>query len=133
MVPDHQRHQRAGSGGPVAAGTGLKIWTPDDSPNLQFQVEEVGGGYFKLTNRTNGLVLDGAGLTEPGANPVQTVYTGATTQQWTITDTASNVFTIANRASGLVLDSGGDVGSGSPLKLWSDNGSPNLRWQLFAV
>lgn len=120
-------------GGPVPAGSGLKIWTPDGSPNLQFRAEEVAGGYFKLTNRTNGLVIDGGGFTQPGANPVQTVYTGAASQQWSITGTGGNVYTVANRATGLVLDSGGDVGSGSPLKLWTDGDSPNLRWQFFVV
>jgi alpha-L-fucosidase len=64
---------------------------------------------------------------------VQTVYAGATSQQWSITDTGGNVFTIANRANGLVLDSGGNVGSGSALKLWTDDGSPSLRWQFFVV
>ncbi|MFF1611689.1 RICIN domain-containing protein [Amycolatopsis sp. NPDC058278] len=53
-------------------------------------------------------------------------------QQWSITDTGGGACVIANRASGLVLDGGGNVPSGSPLKVWSDDGSPNLRW-LFSV
>ncbi|SFR29818.1 alpha-L-fucosidase [Lentzea waywayandensis] len=78
-------------------------------------------------------MIDGAGSTQPGGNPVQTVYTGTTSQQWSITDAGGNVFTIANRVTGLVLDSGGDVGSGSRLKLWNDNGSPNLRRQFLVA
>ncbi|WP_410644197.1 alpha-L-fucosidase [Amycolatopsis sp. lyj-346] len=117
-------------GGAVAAGSKLKVWTPDDSTNLQFGIEDTDAGFVKLTNRTNGLVIDGAGATTAGGNPVQSAYTGAASQQWSITDTGGGVFVIANRAGGLVLDGGGSVPSGSPLKVWSDDGSPNLRWVL---
>ena len=120
-------------GGTVAAGSTLKLWTPDGSTNLQFRAEEVEGGFFTLTNHANGFVIDGAGATQPGGYPVQSVYSGAASQQWSITDTGSNIFVIANRATGLVLDSGGNVGSGSPLKLWTDDGSPNLRWQFYVA
>ncbi|HEX6525862.1 MAG TPA: alpha-L-fucosidase [Streptosporangiaceae bacterium] len=37
---------------------------------------------------------------------------------------------VANVTSGLVLDSGGSVASGSNLKQWTYNGSPNLQWQF---
>lgn len=117
-------------GGAVAAGSRLKIWTPDDSTNLQFRAENLSDGFYTLTNRTNGFVVDGAGATVDGGNPVQSVYTGAASQQWSITDTGGGLFKIANRVTGLVLDSGGQVGSGSPLKVWTDDGSPNLRWQF---
>ncbi|RSM48713.1 alpha-L-fucosidase [Amycolatopsis balhimycina DSM 5908] len=120
-------------GGAVEAGSTLKVWTPDDSTNLQFGIEDAGDGFVKLTNRTNGLVIDGAGATAAGGNPVQSAYTGAASQQWSITDTGGGVFAIANRATGLVLDGGGNVPSGSPLKVWSDDGSPNLRWQFSVV
>jgi alpha-L-fucosidase len=68
--------------------------------------------WFRITNRTNGLTVDGGGATQQGAYPVQSVYTGATTQQWSLRDT------------------GGNVVSGSPLKQWTEDGSPNLRWQF---
>ncbi|MDX3187013.1 alpha-L-fucosidase [Streptomyces sp. MN03-5084-2B] len=117
-------------GGAVAAGSKLKIWTPDDSPNLQFGIEDTGDGFVKLTNRTNGLVIDGDGATTAGGNPVQSAYTGAASQQWSVTDTGGGVFVLANRVTGLVLDGGGNVPSGSPLKVWNDDGSPNLRWSI---
>jgi alpha-L-fucosidase len=120
-------------GGVVPAGSTLKMWTPDGSTNLQFQAEETGDGFFKLTNRTNGFVIDGATATQQGSNPTQSVYTGAASQHWSITDTGTNVFKIANRVTGLVVDSGGNVGSGSPLKVWTDDSSPNLRWQFFVA
>lgn len=120
-------------GGAVAAGSPLKVWTPDGSPNLQFRAEETGDGFVKLTNNTNGLVIDGAGATQQGGHPVQSVYTGAASQQWSLTDTGGNAFVIANRESRLVLDGGGNVPSGSPLKVWTEDGSPNLRWQFLVM
>ncbi|MEO6081714.1 MAG: alpha-L-fucosidase, partial [Umezawaea sp.] len=120
-------------GGGVVAGSKLKVWTPDNSPNLQFRADDLGDGFFTLTNHTNGFAVDGTGATAAGANPVQSVYTGAAGQQWSITDTGGGIFRIANRATGLVLDSGGSVGSGSPLKVWTDDGSSNLRWQFIVV
>jgi alpha-L-fucosidase len=121
------------SGGTVAPGSNLKVWTPDDSTNLQFRAEESGDGFYKLTNLTNGLVIDCAGATRQGDRPVQSAYTGAASQQWSVTDSGHNVYVIANRETGLVLDGGGKVGSGSPLKVWTEDGSPNLRWQFFVV
>src|SRR6185312_15384649 len=40
---------------------------------------------------------------------------------------------VANVTSGLVLDSGGNVASGSNLKQWSYDGSPNLQWQFVSL
>ncbi|MGW2380984.1 alpha-L-fucosidase [Streptomyces sp. NPDC001658] len=42
-------------------------------------------------------------------------------------------FRITNATNGLALDSGGDVASGSGLKQWTWNGSPNLQWQAEQV
>ncbi|MBX9360687.1 alpha-L-fucosidase [Streptomyces sp. WAC04114] len=42
-------------------------------------------------------------------------------------------FRITNATSGLALDSGGNVGSGSDLKQWTWDGSPNLQWHAEPV
>ncbi|MFI6850881.1 alpha-L-fucosidase [Streptomyces sp. NPDC050416] len=42
-------------------------------------------------------------------------------------------FRITNATNGLALDSGGDVASGSDLKQWTWDGSPNLQWHAEAV
>ncbi|MFI0137929.1 alpha-L-fucosidase [Streptomyces luteogriseus] len=42
-------------------------------------------------------------------------------------------FRITNATNGLALDSGGDVASGSNLKQWTWDGSPNLQWRAEAV
>ncbi|MFJ8113970.1 alpha-L-fucosidase [Streptomyces sp. NPDC096132] len=45
----------------------------------------------------------------------------------------STYFRITNVTDGLALDSGGNVASGSNLKQWSWDGSPNLQWQAVEV
>ncbi|MFF5370187.1 alpha-L-fucosidase [Streptomyces sp. NPDC013187] len=45
----------------------------------------------------------------------------------------SSYFRITNVTDGLALDSGGDVASGSNLKQWSWDNSPNLHWQAVDV
>jgi alpha-L-fucosidase len=122
------------SGLAIDGGGGkLQVTTPGEAESLQFGVAETGDGYFKLTNRTSGLVIDGAGATTAGGNPAQSAYTGAASQQWSITDTGDGLCVVTNRETGLVLDGGGNVPPGSPLKVWSEDGSPNLRWVFTVV
>ncbi|MFE3850224.1 alpha-L-fucosidase [Streptomyces griseorubiginosus] len=45
----------------------------------------------------------------------------------------SPYFEIVNVTDGLALDSGGNVASGSNLKQWAWDGSPNLQWQTVEV
>ncbi|MEU1181506.1 alpha-L-fucosidase [Streptomyces sp. NPDC005820] len=45
----------------------------------------------------------------------------------------STYFRITNVTDGLALDSGGNVASGSNLKQWTWDGSPNLQWQAVEV
>ncbi|MER6133721.1 alpha-L-fucosidase [Streptomyces sp. NPDC001815] len=116
------------SGGDVAFGADLKQWAWDDSPNLQWQAVEVGGGYYKLVNRANGMVADGWGATEEGSTARQATWNGGTNQQWTMTHRGDGRFSIANRTTGLVLDGGGNVASGSVTKQWKYDGSTNLMW-----
>ncbi|MFJ8942703.1 alpha-L-fucosidase [Streptomyces sp. NPDC102395] len=115
-------------GGDVAAGSDLKQWTWDGSPNLQWQAVAVGGGYYKLVNRANGMVADGGGAVSDGSTARQAVWNGGPDQQWTITHRGDGRYSIANRTSGLVLDGGGKVPSGSVTKQWTYDGSTNLMW-----
>ncbi|MEU7886842.1 glycoside hydrolase N-terminal domain-containing protein, partial [Microbispora bryophytorum] len=44
------------SGGNVASGSNLKQWNWDGSTNLQWQLVDLGGGWYRIVNRTNGMV-----------------------------------------------------------------------------
>ncbi|MGW2616834.1 alpha-L-fucosidase [Streptomyces sp. NPDC001500] len=120
------------SGGDVASGSNLKQWTWDSSTNLQWRAEPVAGGYYRLVNRTNGMVADGWGDVS-GSAARQAPWTGGANQQWTITHRGGGSHTIANRATGLVLDGGGKVASGSVTKQWTYDTSTNLQWTFTAV
>ncbi|MGA5895899.1 alpha-L-fucosidase [Streptomyces venetus] len=121
------------SGGDVGAGSDLKQWSWDSSPNLQWQAVEVGGGYCKLVNRANGMVADGWDATADGSTARQAVWNGGTDQQWRITHRGDGRYSIANRTTGLVLDGGGTVASGSVTKQWTYDGSTNLMWTFTAL
>lgn len=80
-------------GGNVASGSDLKQWTWDGSSNLQWQAVEVPGGYYKLVNRTNGMVADGWGATADGSAARQAAWNGGNNQQWTYGRSTSLLWT----------------------------------------
>jgi hypothetical protein len=122
-------------GGMVQQGTAMKLWEPNSpSTNLQFQLIETGGGYYRLVNRTNGLTVDGRGATNPGAYVGQRRWDSSAAMQWLPTDAGQGLFILTNRATGLVLDGGGPrVQYGAQAKQWPADGSPNLLWRINAV
>ncbi|MEU5396025.1 alpha-L-fucosidase [Streptomyces tibetensis] len=121
------------SSGDVASGSDLKQWSWDNSPNLHWQVVEVGGGYYKLVNRANGMVADGWGAAADGSTARQAAWNSGSDQQWRITHRGDGRYSIANRTTGLVLDGGGNMPSGSVTKQWTYDGSTNLMWTLTAL
>ncbi len=86
------------------------------------------GTYQVVDTATGGTV----GVTEPEGDVI--ALTGQAGHTYRMTGSAgpapSTYVRIANVTTGLVLDSGGNVGSGSNLKQWNWDGSPNLQWQL---
>jgi alpha-L-fucosidase 2 len=121
------------SGGAVASGANLKLWSWNGSNNLQWQLVELGTGYYRIVNRGNGMVADGWGATANGAPARQAAWNGGTNQQWQIAHLGDGRYRITNRTTGLGLDSGGNVASGSTLKQWAWDGSTNLQWTVAFV
>jgi alpha-L-fucosidase len=121
--------------GPMAwriSGSNLKQWTPV-STNLQWQAIDLGNDYYRLVNRTNGMVADGWGSTTTGDPVRQAAWNGGANQQWRITNRGGGRYSIANRTTGLVLDGGGPVPSGSVTKQWTWLQNDNLLWTFDAV
>jgi alpha-L-fucosidase len=73
------------SGGNVASGSNLKQWNYDGSTNLQWQLVDLGNGYYRIVNRGTGTALDGAGSTAVGSTTVLWTPNSSTNNQWTIT------------------------------------------------
>ncbi|MFD1046390.1 RICIN domain-containing protein, partial [Kibdelosporangium lantanae] len=81
------------SGGEVPLGSAMKLWEPHSpSTNLQFQLVETGGGYYRLVNRTNGLTVDGRGATTAGAYLGQRLWDSGAAMQWAPTDVGHGLF-----------------------------------------
>ncbi|GII74137.1 alpha-L-fucosidase [Sphaerisporangium melleum] len=121
------------SGGNVASGSNLKLWTSGSSTNLQWQLVDAGGGYYRIVNRTNGMVADSWGDTANGALCKQAAWNGGNNQQWRLNSLGNGRYQIVNRGTGTALDSGGTTTSGANVKLWAPLSSPNLEWTITAV
>lgn len=121
------------SGGNVAAGSVLKQWSYDGSPNLHWQLVDLGTGHHRIVNRTNGLVADSGGRTGNGVTAVQAAWTGSDNQQWRLAALGNGRYQIVNRGTGTALDGAGSTTAGSAVVLWAPNGSTNNQWTVTAV
>jgi hypothetical protein len=79
----------AGEGGMNVGWIENGDWTKvrDGSTNLQWQLVDVGGGYYRIVNRGTGTALDGAGNATVGSTVVLWAPNNSTNNQWTVTAT----------------------------------------------
>jgi alpha-L-fucosidase len=117
-------------GGNVASGSNLKQWSYDGSNNLQWQLVNLGSGYYRLVNRTNGMVADSWGNTANGAPARQSAWNGGNNQQWSLTSLGNNRYQIVNRGTGTALDGAGSTSSGATAVMWAPNSSTNNQWTI---
>ena len=74
------------------------------------------GGYWAISNISDGLCLDSATASGSTSTVENTCSLSSTTQQWTLAATSNGFCTLTNHGSGLALDvSGGATTSGSQL------------------
>ncbi|HET7463016.1 MAG TPA: RICIN domain-containing protein [Longimicrobium sp.] len=105
-------------------------WTYQGLTNQQWQIQEVGGGYYKVVARHSGRVMDvkSASLSE-GATIHQWGYDGSLNQQWSVySSEAGGVYFIARhsgKAAGVVGYSNGD-----DVRQYTYTGAANQRWLL---
>ncbi|MEV4101728.1 glycoside hydrolase N-terminal domain-containing protein [Nonomuraea sp. NPDC049649] len=118
------------SGGNVASGSNLKQWNWDGSTNLQWQLIELGDGWYRIVNRTNAMVADSWGNTANGATARQAPWNGGANQQWRLDSTGNGRHRIVNRGTGTALDGMGDSTVGSAVGLWTPNNSTNNQWVI---
>ncbi|ROR38055.1 alpha-L-fucosidase [Kitasatospora cineracea] len=117
-------------GGDVAAGADLGQWAYDGSPNLQWQLVDLGNGYYRITNRTNGMAADSWGDSGNGARARQAPWNGGHNQQWAFNSVGDGRYQIVNRGTGTALDGGGSTAPGAPAVLWAPNPDPNNEWTV---
>ncbi|GGS91401.1 alpha-L-fucosidase [Streptomyces cinerochromogenes] len=121
------------SGGNVASGSNLKQWTYDGSSNLQWQLIDLGNGYYRIMNRTNGMAADSWGDAANGAPARQSAWNGGNNQQWSLKSLGNNRYQIVNRGTGTALDGAGSTTSGSTTVMWTPNSSTNNAWTIAGV
>ncbi|MEV8271824.1 alpha-L-fucosidase [Microbacterium sp. NPDC077184] len=111
---------------PVADGESGQIF------ELRQAAETSDGVFYQVIHRDSGLAIDGMGR---GSGTFVELQTPADvlSQQFRLVAGAEGGYTLVNRAVDLALDSGGVVPSGSFLKQWNRDGSPNLSFRLLRV
>jgi arabinogalactan endo-1,4-beta-galactosidase len=93
------------------------------------------GGFWQISNASNGLCLDTASSSAGAAYLVQNSCVAATTatQQWILTPTSNGYYTISNNSSGFLIDVGSScVAAGVCLDLTqlSENPTQSQQWLL---
>ncbi|MFB4284674.1 glycoside hydrolase N-terminal domain-containing protein [Nonomuraea sp. MTCD27] len=121
------------SGGTVASGSVVKQWSYDGSANLQWQLVDLGGGWYRIVNRANGMVIDSWGNSANGASARQAAWSGGANQQWRLNSTGNGRNQIINRGTGTALDGMGNSTAGSTVAMWAPNNSTNNQWTITGV
>ncbi|MFC5908424.1 alpha-L-fucosidase [Streptacidiphilus monticola] len=86
--------------------------------------------YVRLTNVTDGLVLDSGGNVASGSNLKQWTWNGSSNLQWQIVDLGNGYYRLVNRTNGMVADGGGATTNGSPALQAAWNGGNNQQWLI---
>jgi hypothetical protein len=94
---------------------------------------DLGTGYFRIVNRTNGMVADSWGVTTNGASARQAPWNGGNNQQWRLNSLGNGRYQIVNRGTGTALDGAGNATVGSTTVLWTPNSSTNNQWTITAL
>ena len=97
--------------------------------------EEVESGYYKITNKNSGKVLDVQNMsTTSGTACIQYDYNGGWNQMWKIIATEDGKYKIQNRLSGLYLGIQNSSGSdGAVCVQMSDDNSNNVKWYFLVT
>jgi hypothetical protein len=100
---------------------------------MQWQQAGLDDGWYRIVNRTNGMVVDSWGNTANGAPCRQAPWNGGNNQQWRLNNLGNGRYQIINRGTGSALDSGSNTTVGSGVVLWAPNSNTNNHWTITAV
>ena len=86
--------------------------------------------FFRITNATDGLVLDSGGQVAPGSVLKQWTWDGSPNLQWQLIDLDNGYYRLVNRTNGMVADGFGATAAGASAQqsVWS--GSNTQQWQI---
>ncbi|MEV0536810.1 alpha-L-fucosidase [Kitasatospora sp. NPDC050463] len=86
--------------------------------------------YFRISNVTDGLVLDSGGNVASGSNLKQWTWNGSTNLQWQAVDLGNGYYKLVNRTNGMVADGWGANSNGAAAQQAPWNGGNNQQWQI---
>jgi hypothetical protein len=114
-------------------GQAIHLWSYDGYTNQQWKIEDVGGGFYKITARHSGKAMDVASASQSnGAQVHQWTYQSLYNQQWSINDNGNGTVNIAARHSGKVLTVSGSIYSNGSSIVQNSliNGYQNQQWVI---
>ncbi|MFF6783477.1 RICIN domain-containing protein [Streptomyces sp. NPDC012510] len=122
-------------GSSAAAGAAIEQSGCVAGDDQQWQLHEVGGGYYRILSRNSGLCLDVSGSsTANTAAIVQQTCDGRTSQQWRLSDTGTGYVEIVARHSGKCLDVDRAFTTDGARLLqytcWNDESHTNQHWTV---
>ena len=126
------------TGGCIADGTNIEIWTRNIYDNQKFHISYDAEGYATIKNR-NGKVLDVAGSSaKSGTNVVQWADKGSLNQKWVISKSGDyfRICSALKTANGkeLCLDVYGcSQQDGANIQVYEDNGGANQFFSLTKI
>jgi hypothetical protein len=131
LIADHSEKALDVQGGAMNSGAFLQQWTEMDNPNQQFNFEDLGDAFCKITARHSGKVLDVAqASTAEGARIIRWDWHGGNNQRFVLENGGDNPVLRAKH-SGLVLDvAGASMQDGAVVQQWKPTGGANQRWTV---
>lgn len=124
-----------GAGGVLQEGTAVVQRGALGTTNQQWRLDDMGGGFWRLTNVRSGKVLDVPGNSANNSVALQQwTDNSGNNQRWSFTDTGGGWFKITGMASGKNLDVAAySLADGASINQYQDNGQDNQRWMLTMV
>ncbi|MER6418222.1 alpha-L-fucosidase [Streptomyces sp. NPDC001137] len=104
--------------------------TGNNDAVVSMKVQLDPSAWFRITNVTDGLVLDSGGNVPSGSNLKQWTWNGSTNLQWQAVELGTGYYKLVNRANGMVADGGGATTNGSPALEAPWDGGTKQQWQL---
>lgn len=118
--------------GSTTPGTTLRQWYFNGYSAQRFRADDMGDGFYRLTNEASGLCLDDpGGSTTPGVTVGLWNDNALDTQRWKVEPTGQGFYKLTCRRNGLCLDDlGGSTTVGSNIGQYNDNGLDTQRWKM---
>jgi hypothetical protein len=115
----------------TANDTSVDLWSCAGGRNQQFNIVNLGNGYFTLTNVNSGTCLDDyAAGTANGSSVDLWACDGGRNQDWSFVPVGSD-YELVNESSGLCLDDPYFArANGTLTDLWACNGGTNQLWHF---